>query len=160
MGKTGSKVLRELSMDGVQPQQPAPAAAIEGLTKTKKMKVKWTQLGMVFFLLLSLVMTGCFLWQYQMPKLLPDEGMGGNAKSERMCPRFPEPLPLEHPIPTLKEALEKVDTLLRQSVNPTSLPSLSAIVIFNDTVLWTGNFGKRNRSDPLSAPPNEYTIYR
>ncbi|XP_029531860.1 putative beta-lactamase-like 1 isoform X1 [Oncorhynchus nerka] len=160
MGKTGSKVLRETSLDGVQPQQPAPAAAIEGLTKTKKMKVKWTQLGMVFFLLLSLVMTGCFLWQYQLPKLLPDEGMGGNAKSELMCPRFPEPLPLEHPIPTLKEALEKVDTLLRQSVNPASLPSLSAIVIFNDTVLWTGNFGKRNGSDPLSAPPNEYTIYR
>ncbi|CDQ56540.1 unnamed protein product [Oncorhynchus mykiss] len=71
MGKTGSKVLRETSLDGVQPQQPAPAAAIEGLTKTKKMKVKWTQLGMVFFLLLSLVMTGCFLWQYQLPKLLP-----------------------------------------------------------------------------------------
>lgn len=56
--------------------------------------------------------------------------------------------------------LTQVDTLLRQSVNPASLPSLSAIVIFNDTVLWTGNFGKRNGSDPLSAPPNEYTIYR
>lgn len=34
--------------------------------------------------------------------------MGRNAKSEMMCPRFPEPLPLEHPIPSLKEALEKV----------------------------------------------------
>ncbi|KAJ7998639.1 hypothetical protein DPEC_G00206970 [Dallia pectoralis] len=147
-------------MDGVQPQQPAPAVSIEELTKTQKMKVKWSHLGMVFFLLLSLVMTGCFLWQYQLPKLLPDEGMGSNAKSEQMCPRFPEPLPLEHPIPSLKEALEKVDTLLRHSVNPTSLPSLSAIVIFNDTVLWTGNFGKRNGSDPLSSPPNEYTIYR
>lgn len=38
----------------------------------------------------------------------PDEAMGRNAKSEMMCPRFPEPLPLEHPIPSLKEALEKV----------------------------------------------------
>lgn len=38
----------------------------------------------------------------------PDEGMGRNAKSEMMCPRFPEPLQLEHPIPSLKEALEKV----------------------------------------------------
>uniref|UniRef100_A0A667ZU60 Lactamase beta like 1 n=1 Tax=Myripristis murdjan TaxID=586833 RepID=A0A667ZU60_9TELE len=77
-----------------------------------------------------------------------------------MCPRFPEPLPLEHPIPSLKEALEKVDALLRQNINPISLPSMSAIVVFNDTVLWTGNFGKRNASDPLSGPPNEYTIYR
>lgn len=34
--------------------------------------------------------------------------MGSKAKSEMMCPRFPEPLPLEHPIPSLKEALEKV----------------------------------------------------
>lgn len=34
--------------------------------------------------------------------------MGRNAKSEMMCPRFPEPLLLEHPIPSLKEALEKV----------------------------------------------------
>jgi len=35
--------------------------------------VKVTQVGLVFFLLLSLVMTGCFLWQYQLPKLLPGE---------------------------------------------------------------------------------------
>uniref|UniRef100_A0A672J4F7 Lactamase, beta-like 1b n=1 Tax=Salarias fasciatus TaxID=181472 RepID=A0A672J4F7_SALFA len=77
-----------------------------------------------------------------------------------MCPRYPEPLPLEHPIPSLKEALEKVDVMLRQSINPISLPSLSAIVVLNDTVLWTGNFGRRNGSDPLSGSPNEYTIYR
>ncbi|XP_070759466.1 putative beta-lactamase-like 1 isoform X2 [Enoplosus armatus] len=166
MGKAGSKVLRETSEDGVQaqptPAEAAPAATVkfEGLTKTSKMKVKWTQLGLVFFLVLSLVMTGCFFWQYQLPKVLPDEGMGRNAKLEMMCPRFPEPLQLEHPIPSLKEALEKVDVLLRQSVNPISLPSMSAIVILNDTVLWTGNFGKRNGSDPLSGPPNEYTIYR
>lgn len=52
---------------------PAPAVSVkfQGLTKTGKMKVKWTQVGLVFFLVLSLVMTGCFLWQYQLPKLLP-----------------------------------------------------------------------------------------
>ncbi|XP_053172270.1 putative beta-lactamase-like 1 isoform X2 [Scomber japonicus] len=164
MGKAGSKVLREASVDGVQPTPAvaAPAASVkfEGLAKAKKMKVKWTQVGLVFFLVLSLVMTGCFIWQYQLPKVLPDDGMGRNANSEMMCPRFPEPLPLEHPIPSLKEALEKVDVLLRQTVNPISLPALSAIVILNDTVLWTGNFGKRNASDPLSGAPNEYTIYR
>lgn len=56
--------------------------------------------------------------------------------------------------------LLQVDILLRQAVNPISLPSLSAIVVLNDTVLWTGNFGKRNGTDPNSGPPNEYTIYR
>ncbi|XP_041946573.1 putative beta-lactamase-like 1 isoform X1 [Alosa alosa] len=161
MGKPGSKVLREASMDGVQPQpQPTPVVAIDGLTKPNKMKVKWTQLGLVFFLLLSVVMTACFIWQYQLPKILADDALGKNGNGDRMCPRFPEPAPLEHPIPILKEALEKVDALLRQSINPTSLPAMSAIVIYNDTVLWTGNFGKRNGSDPLSTPPNEYTIYR
>lgn len=50
-----------------------PAAAVKGLAKTSGMKVKWTQLGLVFFLVLSLVMTGCFFWQYQLPKLLPGE---------------------------------------------------------------------------------------
>ncbi|KAG2459395.1 BLML3 protein, partial [Polypterus senegalus] len=55
---------------------------------------------------------------------------------------------------------EQVDNLLRHTIHATSLPSLSAIVVYNDTVLWTGNFGKRNGSDPLSPPPNEYTIYR
>ncbi|XP_067286913.1 putative beta-lactamase-like 1 [Pseudorasbora parva] len=160
MGETGSKVvLRETSVDGVQPQ-PTPALAIDGLTKTSKMKVKWTQLGLIFFLLLSIIMTACFIWQYQLPKLLTDENSRERSKSVRMCPRFPEPTPLEHPIPTLKEALEKVDALLRNSINPISLPSLSAIVTYNDTVLWTGNFGKKNGSDPNSAPPNEYTIYR
>ncbi|XP_061545022.1 putative beta-lactamase-like 1 isoform X2 [Phycodurus eques] len=124
------------------------------------MKVKWTQVGLVFFLVLSMVMTGCFFWQYQLPKMQPDEGLAGDAKSEMRCPRFPEPVPLQHPIPGLKEALEKVDILLRQSLNPISLPALSAIVILNDTVLWTGNFGKRNSSDAFSGPPNEYTIYR
>uniref|UniRef100_A0A3P9HB88 Lactamase, beta-like 1b n=1 Tax=Oryzias latipes TaxID=8090 RepID=A0A3P9HB88_ORYLA len=169
MGKAGSKVLLEASVDGVQTQPnpavvaPAPPAAalpFEEVSKSKTMKVKWSQVGLVFFLVVSLVMTGCFLWQYQLPKVLPDEEMGRNANSETMCPRFPEPLPLEHPIPSLKEALEKVDILLRQTMNPVSLPALSAIVILNDTVLWTGNFGKRNASDPLSGPPNEYTIYR
>lgn len=166
MGKTSSKVLIEPSMDGVQMQPPpavvAPAAAVtfEGLTKKKKMKVKWSQVFMVFFLLVSVVMTGCFFWQYQLPKLLPDESMGRNTKAEMICPRFPEPVPLEHPIPSLKDALEKVDVMLRQSINPVSLPSLSAIVVLNDTVLWTGNFGRKNISDALSGPPNEYTIYR
>ncbi|XP_028303442.1 putative beta-lactamase-like 1 isoform X1 [Gouania willdenowi] len=165
MGKVGSKVLRETPVDGIQPQ-PTPVVAapavvpFEGLTKNNRMKVKWSQLGLVFFLILFLVMTGCFFWQYQLPKLLADEAMGLNDKSEMMCPRYPEPLPLEHPIPSLKEALEKVDVLLRQSINTVSLPSLSAIVILNDTVLWTGNFGKRNGSDPFSGPPTEYTIYR
>ncbi|KAJ8370971.1 hypothetical protein SKAU_G00109990 [Synaphobranchus kaupii] len=158
MGKGGSKVLRETSTDSVE-QQPV-LAAVAGLTKPGQMKVKWTQLGLVFFLLLSLVMTGCFLWQYQMPKLKPDENVETDANTEKMCPRFPEPAPLEHPIRHLREALEKVDVLLRLSVHETSLPALSAIVVYNDSVLWTGNFGKRNRTDPRSGPPNEYTIYR
>ncbi|XP_055039438.2 putative beta-lactamase-like 1 isoform X1 [Misgurnus anguillicaudatus] len=160
MGEMESKVvLMETSVDEVQ-SQPTPELAIDELTKTSKMKVKWTQLGLIFFLLLSLVMTACFIWQYQLPKLVADGNIDDSNKSERMCPRFPEPNLLEHPIPTLKEALEKVDALLRNSINPVSLPSLSAIVTYNDTVLWTGNFGKRNGSDPSSAPPNEYTIYR
>ncbi|XP_041128767.1 putative beta-lactamase-like 1 [Polyodon spathula] len=124
------------------------------------MEVKWTQLGMVFFLLLSIIMTGCFLWQYQLPKIKEANRSLGNDDAERMCPRVPEPAPLEHPIPYLKEALEKVDMLLRHTIHATSLPSMSAIVMYNDTVLWTGNFGKRNGSDPFSPPPNEYTIYR
>lgn len=56
------------------PAEAAPAATTEkGLTKPNKMKVKWSQLGLVFFLVLSLVMTGCFFWQYQLPKLPPGE---------------------------------------------------------------------------------------
>uniref|UniRef100_A0A8D0GT62 Lactamase beta like 1 n=1 Tax=Sphenodon punctatus TaxID=8508 RepID=A0A8D0GT62_SPHPU len=77
-----------------------------------------------------------------------------------MCPRYPEPVPLDHPIPVLKDALEKVDVLLRHKIHSPGLPALSAIVIYNDTVLWTGNFGKKNSSDPFSTMPNEYTIYR
>uniref|UniRef100_H9GDU8 Beta-lactamase-related domain-containing protein n=1 Tax=Anolis carolinensis TaxID=28377 RepID=H9GDU8_ANOCA len=77
-----------------------------------------------------------------------------------MCPRYPDPVPLDHPIPILKDALEKVDMLLRHKIRSPGLPALSAIVIYNDTVLWTGNFGKRNGSDPSSGIPNEYTIYR
>lgn len=113
-----------------------------------------------------------------------------------MCPRFPEPVPLEHPIPVLMEALDKVrppspsqvvsvwipdqnclmlknkfdnyykydllqvDALLRTNIDATKLPAISAIVIFNDSVLWNGNFGRRNGSDPTSPPVNEYTIYR
>uniref|UniRef100_A0A673LKJ7 Putative beta-lactamase-like 1 n=1 Tax=Sinocyclocheilus rhinocerous TaxID=307959 RepID=A0A673LKJ7_9TELE len=77
-----------------------------------------------------------------------------------MCPRFPEPVPLEHPIPVLMEALDKVDAFLRTSIDATKLPAISAIVIFNDSVLWNGNFGRRNGSDPTSPPINENTIYR
>uniref|UniRef100_A0A671NQT8 Lactamase, beta-like 1a n=1 Tax=Sinocyclocheilus anshuiensis TaxID=1608454 RepID=A0A671NQT8_9TELE len=77
-----------------------------------------------------------------------------------MCPRFPEPVPLHNPIPVLMEALDKVDVLFRTSIDATKLPAISAIVIFNDSVLWNGNFGRRNGSDPTSPPTNEYTVYR
>uniref|UniRef100_A0A3P8XB13 Beta-lactamase-related domain-containing protein n=2 Tax=Esox lucius TaxID=8010 RepID=A0A3P8XB13_ESOLU len=127
---------------------------------TRKMKVKWTKLGMVVFLLLSLVMTGCFIWQYRIPKLKIENVVKIEVKEETACPRFPEPTPLEHPIAALKEALGKVDVLLRSSIDDTRLPALSAIVVFNDSVLWNGNFGRRNGSDPSSPPPNEYTVYR
>ncbi|KQL00092.1 hypothetical protein AAES_33342 [Amazona aestiva] len=53
-----------------------------------------------------------------------------------------------------------VDMMLRQEIPNSGLPVMSAIVIYNDTVLWTGNFGKKNGSDPSSVVPNEYTIYR
>lgn len=54
----------------------------------------------------------------------------------------------------------KVDRLLRQALSAPGLAAMSAVVIHNDTVLWTGNFGKKNGSDPASGPPNEYTMYR
>uniref|UniRef100_A0A672ZTG2 Lactamase, beta-like 1a n=1 Tax=Sphaeramia orbicularis TaxID=375764 RepID=A0A672ZTG2_9TELE len=79
---------------------------------------------------------------------------------EEMCPHFPEPGPLKHPIPSLRMALEKVDVLLRSSVHRVKLPAISAIAVLNDSVLWNGNFGKRNISDPSSSAPNEYTVYR
>lgn len=50
--------------------------------------------------------------------------------------------------------------MLRQRMHSSGLPAMSAIVIYNDTVLWTGNLGKKNGSDPTSGVPNEYTIYR
>uniref|UniRef100_A0A674NEX9 Lactamase, beta-like 1a n=1 Tax=Takifugu rubripes TaxID=31033 RepID=A0A674NEX9_TAKRU len=77
-----------------------------------------------------------------------------------MCPRFPQPVPLQHPIAPLKAALAQVDGLLRTSVHTTKLPAVSAIVVLNDSVLWNGNFGRRNISDPSSSAPNEYTVYR
>uniref|UniRef100_A0A4X1VVD2 Beta-lactamase-related domain-containing protein n=1 Tax=Sus scrofa TaxID=9823 RepID=A0A4X1VVD2_PIG len=77
-----------------------------------------------------------------------------------MCPQHPEPVPLAHPLPVLKEALEKVDRLLRHALSAPGLAAMSAVVIHNDTVLWTGNFGRKNGSDPASGPPNKYTMYR
>ncbi|XP_067096839.1 putative beta-lactamase-like 1 [Osmerus mordax] len=124
------------------------------------MKVKWTKLGMVVFFLLSCVMTGCFVWQYRMPKLQTEIEERKGVNEEKMCPRFPEPVPLQHPIAVLKEALEQIDTLLRSSIDNISLPALSAIVVFNDSVLWNGHFGKLNGSSPSSPSPNEYTVYR
>ncbi|XP_048638665.1 putative beta-lactamase-like 1 [Marmota marmota marmota] len=115
--------------------------------------------GLLF--LFSVVMTGCFLWQYQLPKL-PTGSLGPEVTSApvRMCPRHPESVPLAHPLPVLKEALEKVDQILRQAMSAPGLAAMSAVVIHNDTVLWTGNFGRKNGSDLNSGTPNEYTMYR
>ncbi|XP_061542730.1 putative beta-lactamase-like 1 [Phycodurus eques] len=124
-----------------------------------KMKVKWTMLGMVVFFLLSVVMTVCFIWQYRIPKLKTEMVIKESA-AEAMCPRYPEPVPLKHPIISLRVALEKVDILLRTSVDGTKLPAMSAILVLNDSILWIGNFGKKNISDPTSPTPNEYTVYR
>ncbi|XP_056895639.1 putative beta-lactamase-like 1 [Takifugu flavidus] len=123
------------------------------------MKVKWTTLGMVVFFLLAVVMTCCFIWQYRIPKLRT-EAVSARTEGEDMCPRFPQPVPLQHPIAPLKAALAQVDGLLRTSVHTTKLPAVSAIVVLNDSVLWNGNFGRRNISDPSSSAPNEYTVYR
>ncbi|XP_077752636.1 putative beta-lactamase-like 1 [Canis aureus] len=127
-----------------------------------KVKKKWLfPASCSFFFLLSVVMTGCFLWQYHLPKL-KTSSLGPEVTSApvRMCPWHPEPVPLAHPLPVLKEALEKVDRILRQALSAPGLAAVSAVVIHNDTVLWTGNFGKKNGSDPASGPPNEYTMYR
>ncbi|XP_072888630.1 putative beta-lactamase-like 1 isoform X2 [Hemitrygon akajei] len=133
----------------------------EGAKKSYIKALKWPQLGMAFFVVVSITMTCCFVWQYKLPKQGTSEDISSNeVKPVEMCPRHPRPVPLEHPIPILKEALEKIDFLLRHQIHPMSLPSISAIVIFNDTVLWTGNFGKKNISDEFSPPPNEYTVYR
>ncbi|KAM9785662.1 putative beta-lactamase-like 1 [Neosynchiropus ocellatus] len=123
------------------------------------MKVKWTMLGMVVFFLLSVVMTFCFIWQYRMPKL-KTEPVEKQVVVEEMCPYFPEPVPLKHPITSLRVALEKIDLLLRTSANNKNLPALSAIVVLNDSILWNEHFGRLNISDPTSPPPNEYTVYR
>ncbi|XP_056131235.1 putative beta-lactamase-like 1 [Lampris incognitus] len=125
------------------------------------MKVKWTKLGLVVFFLLSVVMTGCFIWQYRIPKMeMEDVAMQEKLKEERMCPRFPEPVALTHPITVLKEALKQVDGLLKSSIHKSRLPAISVVVVLNDSVLWNGNFGKKNGSDPSSPPPTEYTVYR
>ncbi|XP_078281474.1 LOW QUALITY PROTEIN: putative beta-lactamase-like 1 [Rhinoraja longicauda] len=116
---------------------------------------------MTFFVIVSIAMTCCFVWQYQLPKQATGKDIPSNeVKPVQICPRHPKPVPLVHPIPILKEALEKIDLLLRHQIHARSLPSISAIVVYNDTVLWTGNFGKRNISNDLSPPPNEYTAYR
>ncbi|XP_029013047.1 putative beta-lactamase-like 1 [Betta splendens] len=123
------------------------------------MKVRWTMLGLVVFFLVSVVMTCCFIWQYRMPKMKTDPGET-QSPQEEMCPRFPEPVALKHPITALRVALEKISLLLKTSVHTTKLPAISAIVVLNDSVLWNGNFGRRNLSDASSSAPNEYTVYR
>ncbi|XP_074704433.1 putative beta-lactamase-like 1 isoform X1 [Strix aluco] len=145
-------------MDELQLQQ---ASSSRSLLKLTVMEVKWIHVLVIFFFLLSVAMTGCFLWQYNLPKVEPSPSvMDVRSEAVQMCPRYPEPVPLDHPIPILKDALEKVDMMLRQKIHSSGLPAMSAIVIYNDTVLWTGNFGKKNGSDPSSVVPNEYTIYR
>lgn len=54
----------------------------------------------------------------------------------------------------------KVERILCQALSAPGLAAMSAVVIHNDTMLWTGNFGKKNGLDPASGPPNEYTMYR
>lgn len=122
------------------------------------MKLQWSVLGTLVFFLLSVLMTFAFIWQYRIPKLRPEVVLK-RPEPEEMCPRFPEPVPLTHPITSLRVALEKMDALMRSHVS-VRLPSLSAVVVLNDSVLWNAHFGKLNASDPSSPPPNEYTVYR
>lgn len=122
------------------------------------MKLQWSMVGTVFFFLLSVLMTFGFIWQYRMPKLKPEVVLK-RLEPVEMCPRFPEPVPLTHPITSLRVALEKMDILMRSHIS-SRLPAMSAVVLLNDSVLWNAHFGKRNISDPASPPPNEYTLYR
>ncbi|XP_073457535.1 putative beta-lactamase-like 1 [Aquarana catesbeiana] len=141
-------------MDGI-PIQPARRG------RSPPIQLTWTHLVLVISFLFSIAMTACFIWQYKLPKLEAALEVAEDVQDGvQMCPRYPEPVPLEHPVPILKEALEKVDKFLRGKIRSPGLPAMSAIVTYNDTVLWTGNFGRKNGSDPSSPAPNEYTIYR
>ncbi|CAL9703616.1 unnamed protein product [Knipowitschia caucasica] len=122
------------------------------------MKLQWPVVGTVFFFLLSVLMTFAFIWQYRIPKLRPEVVLKRPVPVE-MCPRFPEPVPLTHPLTPVRVALEKLDVLLRSRTSRT-LPSLSAVVLLNDSVLWNAHFGKRNISDLSSPAPDEHTVYR
>ncbi|KAL7978626.1 hypothetical protein Chor_005608 [Crotalus horridus] len=109
------------------------------------MEGKVVHVALLVFVLLFVAMTGCFLWQYSLPKATSSSVTTDTKAAEvEMCPRYPDP----------------VDNLLQHKVRNPGLPALSAIVIYNDTILWTGNFGKRNGSSNLSGLPNEYSIYR
>ncbi|XP_063173513.1 putative beta-lactamase-like 1 [Candoia aspera] len=125
------------------------------------MEGKVIHVALLIFFLLSVAMTSCFLWQYSLPKVKSTPvTIETKPEAVEMCPRYPDPVQLDHPIPILKDALGKVDNLLQDKVHSPGLPALSAVVIYNDTVLWTGNFGKCNSSSNFSRLPNEYSIYR
>ncbi|KAG7253668.1 hypothetical protein CRUP_018074 [Coryphaenoides rupestris] len=114
---------------------------------------------LLLLLLLPLLLLPILLLQQQTEHQEDWHGCGEtvstDAKTEELCPRFPEPVALKHPIPVLEGGPGN-----RSKIHKTSLPAMSAIIILNDSVLWNGNFGKRNGSDPSSPPPSEYTMYR
>lgn len=55
--------------------------------------------------------------------LSSEEDLAKTLKSEKLCPRYPKPTPLEHPIPYLKAALEKVSISQLQITPPKTLIS-------------------------------------
>lgn len=48
---------------------------------------------------------------------------------DKTCPRIPEPTPLEHPIPYLREALEQVSNTTQQHTNTQQRLALSVLVV-------------------------------
>ncbi|CAI8001938.1 Putative beta-lactamase-like 1 [Geodia barretti] len=80
--------------------------------------------------------------------------------SDPNCPPHPIPVPLSSPLPPIiQTSFSRLEQLIDGSLNTTSVPGISASLVYMGSEIWSKGFGVKSKTGP-STPPDHHTIFR
>ncbi|KAK3753304.1 hypothetical protein QZH41_015247, partial [Actinostola sp. cb2023] len=118
---------------------------------------------LLFFVLLSFVMTILFLWQVH----LRSKGQAAASPKKNLvedpassCIPLPKPIPLAKLSERLNDKLQEMEKFIvkNMAVNK-GFGALSANLVYRDKIIWRGTFGVMNKSEITPRKPSTASVY-
>ncbi|KAL9960126.1 hypothetical protein ACROYT_G033535, partial [Oculina patagonica] len=155
------------TMENVK-SESAPTSATERARK----QVRWWMFLAIAACIVAAMTTSVLIWctttrtavNQNCPNKtsVDDKPSEENGSLTSPCPRLPTIRPLPIPLPSeLADVLNHLDSILTEMVDKnTSLPAISANILYRDSVLWGGHRGSKLYPTGDNTKPDGDTVYR